>query len=110
MDANLATPYLLSLNINWLRKGTLTVGDKVYEITIDRQLKYDDTGKILYNDDGSENTKNTYYINGKQLDELQFKHFYSTLLFLQIEGVVDKDTTHGESILKYDFGNSVAVF
>lgn len=101
--ANVATPYLLSLNINWLRKGTLTIGDQVYNITIDRQLKYDDTGKVLYNDDGTENTNNTYYINGKKLDELQFKHFYSTLLFLQIEGVVDKDTPKGESLLKYDF-------
>ena len=101
--ANLATPYLLSLNINWLRKGVITVGDKVYNITIDRQLKYDDTGKVLYNDDGTENTTNTYYINGKKMDELQFKHFYSTLLFLQIEGVVDKDAKKGESLLKYDF-------
>ncbi len=101
--ANLATPYLLSLNINWLRKGVITVGDEVYNITIDRKLKYDDTGKVLYNDDGSENTTNTYYINGTKLDELQFKHFYSTLLFLQVEGVVDKDAPKGESLLKYDF-------
>ena len=101
--ANLATPYLLSLNINWLRKGTITVGDKVYNITIDRKLKYDDTGKVLYNDDGTENTTNTYYINGVKMDELQFKHFYSTMLFLQVEGVIDKDAPKGESIFKYDF-------
>jgi hypothetical protein len=101
--ANLANPYLLSVNINWLRGGKITVDGKVYEITIDRQLRYDDTGKVLLDADGNETTNNTYYINGKKLDELQFKHFYSTFLFLQIEGVVDKDAPKGKSVLKYDF-------
>lgn len=101
--ANLANPYLLSVNINWLRGGKITVNDQVYELTIDRQLKYDDAGKVLLDEDGNETTINTYYINGKKLDELQFKHFYSTFLFLQIEGVVDKDAPKGKSVLKYEF-------
>lgn len=101
--ANIANPYLLSVNINWLRGGKIAVGDQVYELTIDRQLKYDDAGNVLLDTDGNETTTNTYYINGKKLDELQFKHFYSTFLFLQIEGVVHKDAPKGESVLKYEF-------
>ncbi len=97
----LASPYLVALNINWLRGGKLVIDGKTYEITIDRKLQYDDEGKILYLEDGTENTKNTYYINGIKLDELQFKTFYSRMLFLYIEGIVPKDTPRGEEIFAY---------
>ncbi len=98
----LANPYLLALNINWLRSGKIVIGEEVYNITIDRQLKYDDEGKVIYNDDGSENTVNTYFINGKQLDETQFKYFYRSFLFLQVEGVVPVDTERKESVWEYE--------
>jgi len=100
---------LLSININWLRSGKITIGKNVYEITIDRQLRYDDAGNVLLDTDGVETTTNTYYINGKKLDELQFKHFYSTLLFLQIEGIVDKDAPKGESMLKYELDVEIPI-
>lgn len=105
----LANPYLLSLNINWLRNGKIVIGEDVYEITIDRQLKYDDEGNVMYNDDGSENTKNTYFINGKQLDETQFKYFYRTFLFLQIEGVVPENTERKEKVLEYELNVVIPV-
>ena len=98
----LANPYLLALNINWLRSGKIVIGKEVYEITIDRQLKYDDEGNVMYNDDGSENTVNTYYINGKQLDQTQFKYFYRTFLFLQVEGVVPENTERKETVWEYE--------
>ncbi len=98
----LANPYLLSLNINWLRSGKIIVDNEVYEIKIDRQLKYNDEGEIIYNDDGSENTSNTYYINGKKLDETQFKYFYRTFLFLQIEGVTPADTEKKDAVWEYE--------
>lgn len=98
----LANPYLLALNINWLRSGKIVIGEEVYDITIDRQLKYDDEGKVIYNDDGSENTVNTYYINGKKLDETQFKYFYRTFLFLQVEGVVPENTERKETVWEYE--------
>lgn len=98
----LANPYMLSLNINWLRSGKIVVDNKVYEIKIDRQLKYNDEGEVIYNDDGTENTSNTYYINGKKLDETQFKYFYRTFLFLQIEGVTPADTEKKDSVWQYE--------
>ena len=105
----LANPYMLALNINWLRGGKIVIGDEIYEITIDRQIRYDDQGKILYNDDGSENTTNTYYINGKKLDETQFKYFYRSFLFLQIEGVVSADAEKKESIWEYELNVVIPV-
>ncbi len=100
--AVLASPYLLALNINWLRSGKITVDGTEYVITIDRKLRYGEDGKVLYNEDGSENTTNTYYINGIKLDETQFKYFYSTFLFLQIEGTVSPEQEKGESLWKYE--------
>ena len=50
-----------------------------------------------------ESTLNTYYLNGKKLDELQFKTFYSKVLFLSIEGVVPNDTEKGEELFSYSF-------
>ena len=73
------------------------------------QLKYDDEGKIIYNDDGTENTINTYYINGKKLDETQFKYFYRTFLFLQVEGVVPADTQKKEAIWQYELNVVIPV-
>lgn len=105
----LANPYLLSLNINWLRSGKIVIGEEVYEITIDRQLKYDDEGEVIYNDDGTENTVNTYFINGKQLDETQFKYFYRTFLFLQIEGVVPENTERKEKVWEYELNVVIPV-
>ncbi len=99
---DLADPYLVALNIYWLRSGTIKLNGETYNITIDRQLQYDDDGKILYLEDGTENTKNTYYINGKKLDELQFKTFYSKMLFLYIEGIVPADTARGEELFSYN--------
>ena len=99
--AELANPYLLALNINWLRGGKIVSDGKEYVITIDRKDRFDDEGNLLYNEDGSQNTANTYYINGIKLDETQFRHFYSTFLFLQIEGVVPADTKKGDSVWSY---------
>ncbi len=105
----LANPYMLALNINWLRSGKIVIGDEVYEIKIDRQIRYDDQGKILYNDDGTENTTNTYYINDKKLDETQFKYFYRTFLFLQIEGVVSKDAEKKDAVWEYELNVVIPV-
>lgn len=105
----LANPYMLALNINWLRSGKIVIGDETFEITIDRQIRYDDQGNVLYNDDGSENTTNTYYINGKKLDETQFKYFYRTFLFLQIEGVVSKDTEKKDAVWEYELNVVIPV-
>lgn len=99
--ADLANPYLVSLNIYWLRHGRFTIGGQDYEITVDRKLRYDDDGKVVVDEDGMEVTENTYYINGKQLDELQFKTFYSKMLFLTIEGITPLDTEKGEEIFTY---------
>lgn len=105
----LASPYLLALNINWLRSGKITLGGTEYKLDIERQLQYDDTGKVLYNEDGSENTKNTYYLNGTKLDELQFKHFYSKFLFLYIEGIKPQDAELGEALCSYSLNVVIPV-
>lgn len=106
---NLANPFLLSLNINWLRSGRIIIDGTTYEITIDRQLKYDDDGKIIYNDDGTENTTNTYYINGQKLDETQFKYFYRMFMFLRIEGITDVDAPKKGEVLKYELETVIPV-
>lgn len=98
---DLANPYLLALNIYWLRSGVFRINGEEYVLTIDRKLQYDDAGNVLLRDDGTESTLNTYYINGKKLDELQFKTFYSKVLFLSIEGVVPNDTAKGEELFGY---------
>lgn len=98
---DLVNPYLLALNIYWLRSGVFRAGGQEYILTIDRKLQYDDAGNVLLDDDGVESTLNTYYINGKKLDELQFKTFYSKVLFLSIEGVVPNDTEKGEELFSY---------
>ena len=98
---DLANPYLLALNIYWLRSGVFRIGGQEYVLTIDRQLQYDDAGNVLMSEDGTESTLNTYYINGKKLDEMQFKTFYSKVLFLSIEGVVSNDTEKGEELFSY---------
>ncbi len=98
---DVSSPYLTALNIYWLRHGVFTIDGETYELTIDRVQKYDDTGKPLEATEDKEATKNTYYINGKQLDELQFKTFYSKVLFLSIEGLVPNDTPKGEKLFSY---------
>ncbi len=98
---DVANPYLTALNIYWLRHGVFTIDGETYELTIDRVQLYDDTGKPIEATSDKEATKNTYYINGKQLDELQFKTFYSKVLFLSIEGLVPNDTPKGDILFSY---------
>lgn len=99
---NLANPFLLSLNIDWLRSGRIIIDGTTYEITIERQLKYDDEGKVIYNDDGTESTLKTYYINGQKLDETQFKYFYRMFMFLRIEGMTNVDAVRNGEAMKYE--------
>ncbi|MBP5661966.1 MAG: DUF4340 domain-containing protein [Clostridia bacterium] len=98
---DIANPYLVALNVYWLRHGTFLINGETYELTVDRTVLYDDQGKELIDTDGSVKTSNLYYINGKLLDDLQFKSFYSKVLFLSIEGLVPDDTPKGEVLFSY---------
>ena len=105
----LADPYLLSLNVYWLRGGEFKVNGKTYTLTIDRKPLYGDDGKPLLDEDGMESTQNTYYMNGKQLDDMQFKMFYSKVLFLSVEGSVSPQTEKGEELFSYSLSVSIPI-
>ncbi len=105
----IADPYLLSLNVYWLRKGSFVIDGEKYELTIDREYRYDDDGNVVLDEDGVESTTNTYYINGQKIDEKQFKTFYSKVLFLTIEGITDKDTAKGEELFSYSLDVSIPI-
>lgn len=105
----LADPYLLSLNVYWLRSGEFKINGETYTLTIDRKPLYGDDGKPLLDEDGMESTQNTYYINGKQLDDMQFKMFYSKVLFLSIEGSVSPKTEKGEELFSYSLSVSIPI-
>lgn len=105
----LADPYLLSLNVYWLRGGEFRINGETYTLTIDRKPLYGDDGKPLLDEDGMESTQNTYYINGKQLDDMQFKMFYSKVLFLSIEGSVSPETQRGEELFSYSLSVSIPI-
>lgn len=105
----IADPYLVSLNIYWLRSGEFTLNGEKYEITVDRKTVYDDDGNIKLEDDGTESTVNTYFINGKQLDSTQFKTFYSKMLFLTVEGTTSDSTEKGEELFSYSLNVSIPI-
>lgn len=105
----IADPYLVSLNIFWLRSGEFTLNGEKYQITVDRKPIYDDDGNIKLETDGTESTENTYFINGKQLDSTQFKTFYSKMLFLTVEGTTSADTEKGEELFSYTLNVSIPI-
>lgn len=105
----LADPYLLSLNVYWLRSGEFRIKGEKYTLTIDRKPLYGDDGKPLLDEDGMESTQNTYYINGKKLDDMQFKMFYSKVLFLSVEGSVSPETEKGEELFSYSLSVSIPI-
>lgn len=109
VDASfVANAYLAAINIYWLRSGKIYIGDQEYTLRIDRKLIYDDDGKVVV-EDGLEKSIDTYYINDKLIDDKQFKTFYSKILFLEIEGIVSKETKRGERLFGYSFDAVVPV-
>ena len=107
--SSVANQFLASINVFWLRSGHFIVNGKKYDLTIDRKPRYDDDGKPIIDENGNESTINTYYINGNQIDDLQFRTFYSKILFLSIEGIVPKDTKKGELLFEYTFEAHVPI-
>lgn len=109
VDASaVANVYLASINVYWLRSGKFTVNGKDYTLKIDRKLKYDDDGNVIVQD-GIEQSDNTYYINDVLVDDMQFKTFFSKILFLKIEGIVPAETKKGDKLFGYSFETVVPV-
>lgn len=103
VDASfVANAYLAAINIYWLRSGKIYIGDQEYTIRIDRKLVYDDDGNVIV-EDGIEKSIDTYYVNDKLIEDKQFKLFYSKILYLEIEGIVPKETKQGERLFGYSF-------
>ncbi len=100
--SSVANAYLAAINVYWLRSGKIYIGDQEYTLRIDRKLVYDDDGNVIM-EDGLEKSINTYYINDKLIEDKQFKMFYSKILFLEIEGIVPKETKRGERLFGYSF-------
>jgi len=98
---NLANPYLVAVNVYWLRHGEFYIGGERYELTIERTTVYDDDGQPLLDEDGVVSTTNKYFLNGLELNDKQFKVFYSKILFLSIEGLVPDSTEKGDVIFSY---------
>ena len=48
-------------------------------------------------------------MNGKQLDDMQFKMFYSKVLFLSVEGSVSPQTEKGEELFSYSLSVSIPI-
>ncbi len=106
--SSVANAYLAAINVYWLRSGKIYIGDKEYTLRIDRKLVYDDDGNVVV-EDGIEKSVDTYYINDKLIEDKQFKLFYSKILFLEIEGIVPKETKRGERLFGYSFEAVVPV-
>jgi len=106
---DIADPYLLSLNIAWLRSGTVTFNGKTHNLTIDRKLRYDDNGNVVNGDDGVPATTNTFNFDGQKLDTNQFKNFYSRILFLSVEGTTPLDTPKSDELFSYTFDVEIPI-
>lgn len=96
---NLLDSFANLINIAYVDQVEITKGTESYRMQIKRQESTDEDGNTV--------TEETYFLNGKQMDEDMFKDAYQTIISVTHSGLSD-ETKVGEGVVlsvRFTFNN-----